>query len=515
MDLTASIELTVPKTGTPLPQDVAACHALIQELVASLKQEQRTREQLEARVQQLLQRLFGPRSEKIDPAQLVLFSEMVADAATPETPPDEPAAPPVKKKGHGRKRLPKELPRVRMEHEVPPEQRVCEECGKDKKQIGEEVSEQLEYTPASLVVIEHVRPILACTCCQEHVVTAPKPAQPIEKGLPGPGLLAQVITSKYCDHIPLYRQETIFARQGVDLARTTMCGWVMTCADLASPVVETMITRVLQSKVIHTDDTPVRVQGDEAGAYTGRFWVYIGDANHPFTVYDYTPSRKRDGPMAFLQDFGKDAATPCYLQADAFGGYDGVYAGGRIFEVACMAHARRKFYDARATDPVRSHLVLAWIRQLYDVEADAKALEADARVALRQERARPILDTWKQWLDTESVKVLPKSPIGQAIQYALNQWTALNRYLEDGDLDIDNNEAERAQRGIAIGRKNWLFLGNDRGGRAAATFYSLIMSAKRHGHDPFAYLRDLFMRIPTHPNKALAELLPDRWQPSR
>ena len=152
---------------------------------------------------------------------------------------------------------------------------------------------------------------------------------------------------------------------------------------------------------------------------------------------------------------------------------------------------------------------------MYDVEADAKALEADARVALRQERARPILDTWKQWLDTESVKVLPKSPIGQAIQYALNQWTALNRYLEDGDLDIDNNEAERAQRGIAIGRKNWLFLGNDRGGRAAATFYSLIMSAKRHGHDPFAYLRDLFMRIPTHPNKALAELLPDRWQPSR
>ena len=152
---------------------------------------------------------------------------------------------------------------------------------------------------------------------------------------------------------------------------------------------------------------------------------------------------------------------------------------------------------------------------MYDVEADAKALEADARVALRQERARPILDTWKQWLDTESVKVLPKSPIGQAIQYALNQWTALNRYLEDGDLDIDNNEAERAQRGIAIGRKNWLFLGNDRGGRAAATFYSLIMSAKRHGHDPFAYLRDLFMRIPTHPNKALAELLPDHWQPPR
>jgi transposase len=491
--------------------DVATCHALIAELSASLEQERRIREQLEAHVQQLLRRLYGRSSEKLDLAQLALFAEIIA-AAAPQVAPDEPAAPPVTKKGHGRKRPPKELPRIRVEHEVPPEQRVCEECGKEKERIGEEISEQLDYVPASLVVIEHVRPILACTCCQEHVVTAPKPAQPIEKGLAGPGLLAQVVTSKYCDHIPLYRQESIFARHGVDLSRTTMCGWVMACAELTWPVVEAMIARVLESKVIHTDDTPVRVQGDKTGAYTGRFWTYVGDGSHPFTVYDYTPSRKRDGPMTFLKDFGKNTDMPRYLQADAFGGYDGIYAGGRILEVACMAHARRKFYDARNTDVNRAHHALAWIRQLYDVESDAKTLDAGVRRALREERSRPILEDWREWLDAESIKVLPKSPIGQAVQYALNQWTALNRYLQDGDLDIDNNQAERALRGIAIGRKNWLFLGNDRGGRAAAIFYSLISSAKRHGHDPFVYLRDLFMRIPTHPNKALAELLPDRWR---
>lgn len=516
MDKTATKEYLSTQSQPVLPDDVAGCHALILELLAAMKTEQQTRAQLEARIQQLLRRLFGPRAEKIDPAQLLLFSEQVAQTTAPEAPPDEPVAPPVPRKGHGRKRPPKELPRVRMVHEVPAEALICEECGKTKPQIGEEITEQLEYTPASLFVIEHVQPIHACTCCQEHVVTAPKPAQPIEKGLPGPALLAHVITSKYCDHLPLYRQETMFARQGVDLARTTLGGWVMTCADLVSPVVQAMVERVLQSKVIHTDDTPVRVQGDTAGTYTGRFWVYVGDSSQPFTVYDYTPSRKRDGPAVFLDEFGKGPVTPCYLQADAFGGYDGIYDGanGGILEVACMAHARRKFYEARGTDLNRALLVLGWVRQLYDVEAEAKTLEAAGRAAIRQQRARPILQKWQDWMEAEAPNVLPKSPIGQAIQYAQNQWTALNRYIEDGDLAIDNNEAERALRGIAIGRKNWLFLGNDRGGRAAAIFYSLISSAKRHRHDPFAYLRDLFLRIPTHPFKAIGELLPDRWKKS-
>jgi len=514
MDTSAPIATNTPAPDA-LPQDVAACHAMILELIESLKKAGRANEQLQARIQQLLQRLFGPRAEKIDPSQLVLFGQEIAQAAQPQTPPDEPEAPAApKKKGHGRKRIPKEIPRIRIEHTVPPEQCVCEECGRQKDKIGEEVTEQLDYTPASFTVYEHVQPILACRCCQEHVVTAPKPPQPIEKGLPGPGLMAQIITAKYCDHIPLYRQESIYARHGVELARTTMCGWVMSGAELVVPVVDAMIARVVQSKVIHTDDTPVRVQGDEAGAYTGRFWVYIGDGNNPFTVYDYTPSRKRDGPMAFLKDFGKDPAVPSFLQADAFGGYDGIYAASSILEVACMAHGRRKFYDARGTDPIRAHQVLGWIRQLYAIETQAKDLDAAERAAMRQEQAGPILDIWYKWMVDQLPLVLPKSPIGQAIQYALNQWTALNRYLQDGDLDIDNNPAERALRGIAIGRKNWLFLGNDRGGHAAARFYSLIMSAKQNGLEPFAYLRDLFLRIPGHPNKQLADLLPDRWKPN-
>jgi transposase len=514
MDTTASKPAPAPQPAA-LPQDVQACHAMIQELLDSLEKARQAQAQLEAKVQQLLQRLFGPRSEKIDPAQLVMFGEQMAQAAQPQPPPDEPESPAApKKKGHGRKRISKDIPRIRIEHTVPPEKCVCEECGRMKEKIGEEVTEQLDYTPASLMVYQHVQPILACRCCQEHVVTAPKPPQPIEKGLPGPGLMAHVITSKYCDHLPLYRQEGIFARHGVRLARTTLCGWVMSAAELVVPVVDAMIDRVLQSKVIHTDDTPVRVQGDKASAYTGRFWVYVGDANHPFTVYDYTPSRKRDGPMAFLKEFGKDPAVPCYLQADAFGGYDGIYAASSILEVACMTHARRKFWDARASDPLRAHQVLGWIRQLYAIETAAKTLDAAARAALRQEQAGPILDAWYKWMVDQMPHVLPKSPIGQAIQYALNQWTALNRYLQDGDLDIDNNAAERALRGIAIGRRNWMFLGNDRGGRAAARFYGLIVSAKQNGLEPFAYLRDLFLRIPTHPNKALADLLPDRWKPA-
>ena len=316
-------------------------------------------------------------------------------------------------------------------------------------------------------------------------------------------------------HLPLYRQEFMLARHGVDLSRKTLCGWVLTMADKLEPLAEAMKREVLASKVIHTDDTPVRVQGDgKDGPFTGRFWVYAGDDAHPYTVYHYTPSRKRDGPAAFLDKYKG------YLQADAFGGYDGIYASGDVIEVACWAHARRKFYDVRSTDPDRAHRALAWIRQLYDIEKDARKLDADERRALRQEKSKPVFEGtedatgFKIWLDEERSRVLPKSPIGEAVNYALNNWTALIRYLDDGDLDIDNNTAEQALRGIAIGRKNWLFLGNDRGGRAAAIHYTLIQSAKRHGIDPFAYLRDALLRITTEPDVDPRQLLPDRWKAS-
>lgn len=506
-----------------LPADVAACHALIEdaralvvELTASLRKEQRLRTQYEQRVQELLRRLYGPRAERIDPAQLLLFAQELAAAAAPveEEAPDEAAAPP-RKKGHGRKPLPKELPRQRVEHDIAPEEKICPACSANKVRFGEDVSEQLEYVPASLYIIEHVRPKYACPCCEEHVSQAPPPPRIIEKGLPGPGLVAHVVTSKYCDHLPLYRQEFIFARHGLDLSRKTLCGWVLAAAMKLEPLVDWMKAKVLASHVIHTDDTPVRVRGqDMNGPFTGRFWAYMGDLAHPYSVYDYTPSRKRDGPAAFLDGYQG------YLQADAFGGYDGIYASGEVTEVACWAHARRKFYEARSTDSNRAHRMLAWIRQLYDVERDAKKLDDGARCALRQERSKPLLEggedvqSVKAWLLEQQPALLPKSPIAIAANYALANWTALTRYLDDGALAIDNNPAEQALRGIAIGRKNWLFLGSDRGGRAAAIHFSLIQSARRHGIDPFAYLRDLLIAFTPHPPQDLDPYLPDNWKTS-
>jgi hypothetical protein len=237
--------------------------------------------------------------------------------------------------------------------------------------------------------------------------------------------------------------------------------------------------------------------------------VHLGDAPHPYTVFDYTPSRSRDGPVRFLGEFAG------YLQADAFGGYDGIYASGRVVEVACWAHARRKFYEAGTSDPGRSHLAMAWVRKLYEVEGRAKDKPAATRAALRQQESRPLLGAFRVWLEEQQAGVLPKSPIGQAVAYALANWEALVRYTEDGDLAIDDNAAERALRAIAIGRKNWLFAGSDNGGRTAAIHFSMIATCRRHGIDPFAYLRDVLGRLPTQSAERLAELLPDRWLAAR
>jgi transposase len=394
---------------------------------------------------------------------------------------------------------------------VNPDDLVCPECGGGKTRIGEEVSEQLEYIPSSALILEHVRPKYACPCCQGHVTVAPKPWQPIEKGLPGPGMLAHVVVSKYADHLPLCRQESILRRQGVDVSRSTMCGWMAAVADLLEPLYERMKTAVLASKVLHTDDTPVPVQDKSVRGTTktGRLWVYLGDRGHPYAVFDYTPTRKRDGPVQFL------AGYKGYLQADAFGGYDGLFVGGDVVEVACMAHARRKFYDARTSAPVRSLEAVARIRLLYDVEKVAKDRSSELRRELRQQQSVPILADLGRWLDDQAKSVLPKSPLGNAIGYARNHWAALNRYVEDGDLDIDNNPAERALRGVAVGRKNWLFAGSDKGGRTAAVLYSFVGSAKLHALDPFEYLRDVIDRISAHPMRLIDEFLPDQWMALR
>ena len=293
-----------------------------------------------------------------------------------------------------------------------------------------------------------------------------------------------------------------------------MGDWMRACADLASPLYDLMKQGVLGSKAVQTDDTPVPVLDPALPrTRTGRIWTYVGDDDHPFTVYDYTPNRSRDGPEEFLKEFRG------YLQADAYSGYDHFYQQPErgIVEVACWAHSRRRFFEAQSSDLMRSTVMLAYIRLLYDIEREARDrhLDPDGRRALRQEKAQPILQDIRTYLEREHPQVLPKSPEGQAIAYTLSNWQALTRYCEDGDLEIDNNGAERSLRGVAVGRKNWMFYGSDQGGRTAAVLTSLIATCKRLHIDPFAYLRDIFERISSHPKKRLGELLPDEWLAAR
>lgn len=503
------------------------------------KSNARTIEQLQHQLQQLLRRLFGRSAEKIDPRQMVLFETLLNGLAPRTDAPIEessPASSREKRNGHGRRRLPSDLPRQKIVHDLPEDQKPCPCCGTMRHVIGQEVSEQLDYVPAKLTVLEHVRLTYACRHCEQQVaeggsqvVTADKPASPIEKGLAAPGLLSYVIVSKYSDHLPLYRLETILERHGIAIARSTMCDWAAQCADLLKPLHDLMAACVLQSRIIHTDDTPVEVlDKNRPQTRTGRFWVYLGDQEHPQTVFTFTASRSRDGPREFLRGWSG------YLQADAFGGYDGIHAGevgGQVTEVACWAHALRKFYEARTSDAAASTQALAYIRLLYDVEDAAQQqletheetvenhLRSVIRRALRQERAVPRLQQFKTWLQSQQAErggpVLPKSPMGQAITYALNQWEALCVYTTDGDLAIDNNAAENALRRVAIGRKNWLFCGSDHGGHTAAILFSLIATCQRHNVEPFAYLRDVLTRIAATPISQLDQFLPDRWQAAR
>lgn len=540
-----------PATNSPaLPADVEALRALCLQLQASLaqqhaviaqqnetvQQQEQKITQLEHRLANLLQRTFGSQSEKLNPDQLLLFdqeelaalsAELAAEVAQREAAANESSPSvaadseqlnsPSQRKGHGRRELPAHLPREQQRYELTPEDRTCPCCGEQRVEIGSESSEQLEYIPASYKVIEHVRVKYACRRCEEHVALAAKPPQPVEKGLPGPGLLAQTVLAKYGDHAPLYRQEDIAARQGLILRRSTLCDWIAAAADLVLPLYERMKELALQSHVLHTDDTTVKLLDplfDQAR--TARFWAYIGDVTHPYTVYDFTDSRKRDGPEQFLSGYRG------YLQADAYGGYDGLFlnSSGAVIEVACWSHARRYWFDAIKTDPVRAHQTLGFIARLYEVERSAANVSHAQRQALRQSYALPILTQFKTWLDEQAPRVLPKSPIGEAFTYTLNQWAALLRYTEDGALAIDNNIAEQTLKLCAIGRKNWLFVASLTGGRRAAILFSLIASAKANQVEPWAWLRDVFTQLPLLAapagallagTSAVDSLLPDRW----
>jgi transposase len=497
-----------------LPDNISSLKTMILELLDTLKGRDRLIGQLEHRLDLLLRSKYGHKSETINPEELLPHLRDLFEQPLPEQKAESVQTEKItyerKVKGHGRNELPATLRREQKIYDLDESEKICGCCGDPLKRIGEEKTEQLNYIPSSLYVLEHIRYKYACANkdCQQTVVTADKPGyEPIEKGLAGPGLLTQVIASKYSDHCPLYRMEDIFSRHGVKIPRSTMCGWMAQSADIVSALYDVMKKRVLASKVIHTDDTPVKVQDNGLHkCRQGRLWVYLGDENNPYTVFDYTPSRSREGPDEFLNGFMG------YLQADAFGGYDGIYLTKPVIEVLCNAHARRKFYDARTTDSLISHMALAYYKRLYAVEKRIKDLSPQEKYTIRQAESVKIFAEFRDWLDSiTDVQALPKSPIRLAINYCVKNWDALIRYTVDGDLSIDNNAAERLMKQIAIGRRNWLFFGSDRGGRTAAILFSLTQSAKRHGLNIFAYIEDVLTRLPGQPVNKLYELLPDEW----
>lgn len=485
----------------------------VRELSAHAESQQQEIEYLRQLCEEYRRRIYGRSSERLQDGQLLL--EFAADGKTEEiTPPahveeapdDEGPAYRRKKGAHGRMPLPAHLRRERIEYLPPEKDRTCSCCGQPMTPIGEEVTEELDYVPASFLVREHVRPKFACSKCQEGVVIAPLPDRPIEKGRMGPGLLAHIVVSKYADHLPLHRQEGIYRRDGLELSKSTLCDGVADVAELMQPVYEQLRKQVLASKAIQTDDTPVLLRHDAEAKSSKRCFLFAYGGDGRDWVYEFTSSRSRAGPLDFFGDYHG------YGQADAWGGYDELFRSRPVIEVGCWAHARRYFVEALSTAPQDAAWTLALIRELYQVEDGARDLSAEERRQRRQGRSRAVLGLIEEHLRRLEATVLPKSPLGKAVRYALGNWQALSRYLEDGDLKIDNNGAENALRGVAVGRKNWLFAGSRDGGQRAAVLYSLIYTCKVNGVEPFAYLRDVIARVNTHPMSRIEELTPRGWK---
>ena len=506
-----------------LPEDPKILQQMVLDLMAQLDRESTERNKIQGLLRELLDAKRQRKSEQLSTDQLALFAavwqarqaETESAAATQghddedqDAKPGAGEAAPQKKTG-GRQPLAGHLKRERIVHDLEDAEKHCDACQQDLRPIGEESSERYEYIPAQLKVIEDVCKKYACACT---VKTATKPPQPIEKSTAGASLLAEVIVAKVADHLPLHRQEKIWERQGVDISRKTMGGWLAQCADLLNPLYGSLKDILFQSKVIGTDDTSVKVLDETLPfARTGRIWPYCGDPEHPVIVYDYTATRERAGPEAFLKGYSG------YLQADAYAGYDALFKepGRGLVEVGCWAHARRYFHKALESDQPHMGPALLLIAQLYRVEEQARSLVAEDRLRVRQIQSRPILDKLGDYLREIQAEVLPKSPEGRAVRYTLKNWTALTRYCEDGTLEIDNNATERAIRGVAVGRNNWLFFGSDQGGKTAAVLRSFVASCQRAEVNPFTWFKDVLSRIVQHPINRIAELLPHNWAPAQ
>jgi transposase len=508
---------SLPNDVESLKKLLSAAHDQVQRLSAQLHCRDVLIEKMKLQLAQLKRMKFGRSSEQLDAqiAQLELsLEELEANAA--EVPVATAAVTPASASKPTRQALPADLPRESHRHEPNTGTCSCPQCGGTLRSIGEDVSEVLEYVPEHWKVHRHVRPKYSCTAC-EHLVQANAPSRPIERGYAGPGLLAHVVVSKYCDHLPLYRQSQIYARTGVELDRSTLAEWVGTLSHLIAPLTDALGKYVMSGTKLHADDTPIPVLAPGTGkTKTGRLWTYVrddrqaGSTDPPSVSFRYSPDRKAERPRAHLKDFRG------ILQADAYAGFQELYDRAKepLSEAACWAHARRKFFEVHAaTDSPVALEVLERIGALYKIEAQIRGKSPDERRAARQAQALPLLTELHAWLHATVRQASRKSAIASAIGYTLSRWEALTRYCQDGRIEIDNNAAERALRAVALGRKNYLFAGSDAGGERAAAFYSLIGTAKLNGLDPEAYLRELFARIADHPINRIEELLP--WNISR
>lgn len=504
----------MPLDPNSLPHDPEILKQMLVDLTQQLDKTQRL-------LRQLVAAKSGTRSEQLSADQLRLFAQELgadfpttAEADAPEDSDDPPSAAGSngrESKPRGRRPLPSHLKRERIVHDLAEGEKHCASCDQDLRHIGEEVSERYEYIPAQMLVIEDACQKYACACT---VKTATKPVQPIEKSTAGASLLAQVIVSKVADHLPIHRQAKILRRMGVEIADQTMCGWMRQSAELLAPLYGRLKKFVLGSKVVGTDDTPVKVlDRNLPQTRKGRIWPYVGDRDHPAIIYDYTPTRERAGPERFLGSYRG------YLQADAYVAYDSFFTkpDRGMVEVGCWAHARRHIHQALDTDSARMGAVLAYIAQLYAVEKRARRCDIHGKQLrlLREQASQPVLDQMHAYLLKIWHELLPKSEAGQAVAYVLKNWVALTRYLEDGDLSIDNNHTERSLRGIAVGRHNWVFLGSDRGGETMAVLRSFVASCELVKVDPFEWFRDVLSRIAAHSIQHLDELLPHSWTAAR
>ena len=509
----------MPIAPDQLPDDLQA----LKEIIAAMAQDAITAQAEIARLRFQLARYrraeFGQSSEKLarEADQLELAIETLeADRAERIATASPIVAAAIAAAGEAqkpaRRSLPEHLPREYVTHPAPC---ACPACGDPLRRIGEDITETLDYVPGRFKVIRHVRAKLSCRNC-DTVVAAPAPDHAIARGRAGAGLLAHIVVSKYDDHLPLYRQAEIFAREGVYLETSTLSGWVGATAAALGPLIDALATDVMASDALHVDDTPVPVLAPGAGKIkTSRLWTYVRDerpfagARPPAALFFYSPDRKGEHPRAHLKDFRGS------IHADGYAGFNELFAGNRIVEAACWAHVRRKFFDVHAANgsPIAKE-ALERVGKLYDVEREIHGFEPDHRRRERQRQSKPIAAALAAWADKTRLKLSRKSELAAAFRYMRARWPALVRCFDDGRLALDNNPAERALRGVAIGRKNWLFAGSEAGGRRAAALYSLIESAKLNGINPQLYLADLLTRIADHPARRIDELLPWNWQPT-